>query len=66
MILEQGSRFTIRDRQSTIATGVVTKVLPDLSPDERAKLEKGKTRKEKEEMERRIAEMEEAFKDQSA
>ena len=66
MILEQGSRFTIRDRQSTIATGVVTKVLPDLSPDEKAKLEKGKTRKEKEEMERRIAEMEEAFKDQSA
>lgn len=65
MILEQGSRFTLRDRSHTIATGVVTKVLPDLSPEEKAKVEKGKTRKEKEELERRIAEMEEAFKDKA-
>ena len=64
MILEQGSRFTLRDKNSTIATGVVTKVLPDLTPEERTKMERGKTRKEKEEMERRIQEMEEAFKEQ--
>ena len=65
MILEQGSRFTLRDKNSTIATGVVTKVLPDMTPEERTKFEKGKTRKEKDEMERRLQEIEEAFKEQS-
>jgi len=65
MVIEQGSRFTLRDNKNTIATGVVTKVLPDLSPEERAKLEKGKTRKEKDEMERRLAEIEEAFADKA-
>lgn len=66
MILEQGSRFTLRDRDKTIATGVVTKVNSDLTPEERTKLEKGKNRKEKEEMERRIKEIEEAFKEEQA
>ena len=63
--MEQGDRFTIRDRSSTIATGVVTKVLPDMTPEEKIKFEKGKTRKEKDEMEKRLAEIEEAFKDQA-
>lgn len=63
MVIEQGSRFTLRDKKSTIATGVVTKVLPDLTPEEKTKFERGKTRKEKEELEKRIAEIEEAFAD---
>lgn len=65
MVVEQGSRFTLRDRKNTIATGVVTKVLPDLTPDERTKLEKGRTRREKEELEKRLAEIEEAFADKA-
>jgi len=65
MILEQGDRFTLRDKAHTIATGIVTKVLPDMTPEERTKFEKGKTRKEKDEMERRIAEIEEAFKEKA-
>ncbi|XP_054152952.1 elongation factor Tu-like [Oppia nitens] len=65
MIFEQGDRFTIRDKTNTIATGVVTKVLADMTLEERTKFEKGKSRKEKDEMERRIAEIEEAFKEKA-
>jgi elongation factor Tu len=65
MIREQGDRFTIRDRSNTIATGVVTKVLPDVTPEEKVQFEKGKTRKGKDEMVKRLAEIEEAFKDQA-
>lgn len=38
----------MRDEGLTIGTGVVTKVLADLTPDELQKLLKGRTRKEKE------------------
>ncbi len=61
MVMEKGSRFTIRDQKQTIMTGVVTELLPDLTAEERAKLEKGRTRKEREEMEKRLAEIEEGF-----
>lgn len=46
--MEQGLRFTLRDGHLTVGTGVVTKVLPNLSLEEKKKLEKGRTRREKE------------------
>lgn len=61
MVMEKGSRFTIRDQKKTIMTGVVTNLLDDLTPEERAKLEKGRTKKEREEMEKRMKEIEEGF-----
>lgn len=63
MVMEKGSRFTIRDQNKTIMTGVVTETLPLLTPEERAKLEKGRTKKEREELEARLKEIEEGFKD---
>lgn len=47
MVLEQGQRFTIRDGKITLGTGVVTKVLPLLSQEERAQLQEGKRAREK-------------------
>ena len=47
IVLEQGSRFTIRDGHVTIGTGVVTKLLPNMTIEERKKYEKGRTRREK-------------------
>lgn len=61
MVMEKGTRFTIRDQKTTIMTGVVTDLLPDLTAEERAKLEKGRSKKEREEMERKMAEIEEGF-----
>lgn len=61
MVMEKGSRFTIRDQKKTIMTGVVTNLFDDLTPEERAKLEKGRTKKEREEMEKRMKEIEEGF-----
>ena len=63
MIMEKGSRFTIRDNKQTIMTGVVTELLTDLTAEERAKLEKGRTRKEREELDKRMAEIEEGFEE---
>lgn len=42
MCLEQGQRFTLRDGVVTLGTGVVTKVLPPLTEDERTLLTAGK------------------------
>lgn len=47
MVLEQGQRFTIRDGKITLGTGVVTKVLPLLSQEERTQLQEGKRAREK-------------------
>lgn len=47
MVFEQGQRFTIRDGKMTLGTGVVTKVLPNLSPDDRLELLEGKKAREK-------------------
>lgn len=66
MIMEKGSRFTIRDNNKTIMAGVVTQTFPQLTPEERAKLEKGRTKKEREELEARMKEIEEGFKDKDA
>lgn len=47
MVLEQGQRFTLRDGTLALGTGVVTKVLPQLSEDERMSLTEGKKAREK-------------------
>nr|XP_014102219.1 elongation factor Tu 2 [Bactrocera oleae] len=49
MVLEQGQRFTLRDGNLTLGTGVVTKVLPPLSENERLSLTEGKKAREKKE-----------------
>ena len=48
VVMEQGLRFTLRDGQTTVGTGVVTKILPNMDVEEKKKLEKGRTRREKE------------------
>lgn len=47
MVLEQGQRFTLRDGNVTLGTGVVTKILPTLKEDERIQLTEGKKAREK-------------------
>ena len=47
IVLEQGQRFTLRDGSITLGTGVITKILPDMTPEELDKLIKGKTRRER-------------------
>lgn len=47
MVLEHGQRFTLRDGNLTLGTGVVTKVLPLLSEMERMSLTEGKKAREK-------------------
>lgn len=49
MVLEQGQRFTLRDGNLTLGTGVVTKALPLLSESERLALTEGKKAREKKE-----------------
>lgn len=47
MVLEKGSRFTLRDGTQTLGTGVVTNVLSNLTPDQRTQLTEGKKAREK-------------------
>lgn len=47
MVLEQGQRFTLRDGNITLGTGVVTKILPQLTEDERVSLTEGKKARER-------------------
>jgi len=47
IVVEQGLRFTIRDGGVTLGTGVITKILPPLTPAEREKALKGKTKEER-------------------
>lgn len=49
MVLEQGQRFTLRDGSITLGTGVVTKILPQLSETDRLELTEGKKGREKKE-----------------
>lgn len=46
-MLEQGQRFTLRDGNLTLGTGVVTKTMAPLSQDERQSLTEGKKAREK-------------------
>ncbi|XP_055383103.1 elongation factor Tu [Condylostylus longicornis] len=47
MVLEMGQRFTLRDGNLTLGTGVVTKILPQLNESERNELTEGKKAREK-------------------
>lgn len=47
MVLEQGQRFTIRDGNTTLGTGVITKVMPKLSELERTLLLESKKNRDK-------------------
>lgn len=48
MVVEQGQRFTLRDGAVTVGTGVITAIKEDLSSVEKAKIAKGKSRRERE------------------
>ena len=56
-MLEQGQRFTMRDGSTTLGTGVITKILPNLTPEELDKLIKGKTKRERESDKAKFEEM---------
>lgn len=45
--VEQGLRFTIRDGGVTLGTGVITKILDPMTPAEKEKFLKGRTKEEK-------------------
>lgn len=47
MVLEQGTRFTVRDGSVTVGTGVVTNILQPLTELERLELFEGKKAREK-------------------
>lgn len=47
MVLEQGIRFTLRDGNVTLGTGVIAKILPQLTEKERLSLTEGKKAREK-------------------
>lgn len=47
IVVEQGLRFTIRDGGVTLGTGVITKILGAMTPAEREKFLKGRTKEEK-------------------
>lgn len=47
MVLENGQRFTLRDGNHTLGTGVVTNVLKTLTDGERQQLLEGKKAREK-------------------
>lgn len=47
MVLEEGQRFTLRDGMVTLGTGVVTKILPALTEEERLALTEGKKKRER-------------------
>lgn len=47
MVMEHGQRFTLRDGNITLGTGVVTKVLPLLTEADRQALTEGKKAREK-------------------
>lgn len=48
MVIDKGIRFTIRDGNCTLGSGVVTNVLPNLTEKEREDLHKSKKKREKE------------------
>lgn len=57
IVIEQGLRFTIRDGGTTLGTGVITKILPAMTPAEREKHLKGKSKEEKIEWKNKLTEL---------
>ena len=58
----KGARFTIRDGEVTLGTGVVTEAYKPMDPKEREVFLKGKTRKQKEAQAERLKELEEEIR----
>lgn len=50
MVCEKGQRFTLRDGKITLATGVITNILPNLNEIERLEILEGKKKIMKKEM----------------
>lgn len=50
--MQVGQRFTVRDEDATLATGVVTEILPDMTAEEKKVFKRGKTRKQREQFEK--------------
>ncbi|XP_067133270.1 elongation factor Tu-like [Centruroides vittatus] len=48
MVMEQGQKFTLRAGKRTLGTGVITKLLPSLTHEEKADLQKSKKKRMKE------------------
>lgn len=57
MVIEKGQRFTLRDGQQTLGTGVITNVLPKMDLKERETLIRGRTKKQKEALRLRFEEL---------
>lgn len=55
--LEQGLRFTIREGGVTLGTGVISKVLPAMTPAEKEKFNKGRNKEEKAAWKAKLAEL---------
>ena len=47
MVLEKGQRFTLRDGNTTLGTGVVSEVLTNMTHDQRDMLSEGKKKRAK-------------------
>ena len=47
MVVEKGQRFTIREGQLTVATGVISNILPPLAPEEKESIMMSKKNLEK-------------------
>lgn len=55
--VEQGLRFTIRDGGVTLGTGVITKLLPPMTPQEKEKHLKGRNKEEKVEWKNKLTQL---------
>ena len=47
MVLEQGTRFTLREGKTTLGTGVVTQVNANMNPHDRELMMESRKRREK-------------------
>lgn len=61
MVLETGQRFTLRDGSTTLATGVITEILPNMTVEEKEKLIRGRTNREREELKKKFSSLLEAY-----
>lgn len=57
IVAEQGLRFTIRDKGITLGTGVITSVLPPMTPAQKETFLKGRSKEEKLEWRKRLLDL---------
>lgn len=55
--MEKGQRFTIREMGCTLATGVITEIMPNMTMTEKQAFLKGRTRKERDAFQEKYAEI---------